>query len=189
MNRSHFLARFGGWIGALATGLFLPRKVSAQQAPDAPCEEELKKIRGEKTFVDNWLSDLLDAMETKLDEKTRIDLISSCGRACYNRHSFKQEMARKGKGDLDRLMQAYQENHFESWREGETVHVRIGGTVKKCYCPVARNRPFSPDNPHCECTRMTHQTIFEEALGRPVPVDIIESLRRGGNCCHFLAHL
>jgi len=40
-----------------------------------------------------------------------------------------------------------------------------------------------------ECTRMTHQTIIETALGKPFRVDIAESLRRGGMTCHFIVHL
>jgi len=39
----------------------------------------------------------------------------------------------------------------------------------------------------CECTRATRQTIFEAALERPVKVEIVESLRRGGRTCHFAA--
>ncbi len=46
----------------------------------------------------------------------------------------------------------------------------------------------SPDV-HCECTRATHQAVFETALGRPFRVEIVESLRRGGKTCHFIVHL
>jgi len=42
---------------------------------------------------------------------------------------------------------------------------------------------------HCECTRATHQTVFEAALGRALPVEILETVRRGGTTCHFLVHL
>jgi hypothetical protein len=49
-------------------------------------------------------------------------------------------------------------------------------------------RPPKPDDLHCECTRTTHQSIFETALGRPIKVDVVETLRRGGKTCHFVAH-
>ena len=89
---------------------------------------------------------------------------------------------------MDKLIAAYKKN-FEVWREGETVHVRYGEVSKSCYCPVVKTRAPKADDLHCECTRMTHQSIFETALGRPVKVDVVESLRRGGRTCHFLAHL
>ena len=51
--------------------------------------------------------------------------------------------------------------------------VRYGETSKRCYCPVVRDRPAKPSDLHCECTRATHQSIFEAALGRPVPVEVV----------------
>ena len=65
----------------------------------------------------------------------------------------------------------------------------IQRTSKRCYCPVVRDRPAKPSDLHCECTRATHQSIFEAALGRPVPVEVVETLRRGGKTCHFVARL
>jgi hypothetical protein len=54
---------------------------------------------------------------------------------------------------------------------------------------VVKERAARPDDLHCECTRATHQSIFETALGRPIRVEVRETLRRGGKTCHFLAHL
>jgi hypothetical protein len=34
-----------------------------------------------------------------------------------------------------------------------------------------------------------HQAIFETAPSRPVKLDVVETLRRGGRACHFPAHL
>ncbi len=169
-------------LASLADGLAQP--AAAAQAPD-----ELTIAKAERDFTSNWLSDLLDTMETELDEKTRVKLVEGCGRGCFRRHQFKQDIAQQGKGDVDKLIAAYKKN-FEIWREGDTlVHVRYGETSPACYCPAARNRPPKPHDLHCECTRMTHQTIFETALGRPLKVDVLESLRRGGKTCHFLVHL
>jgi len=89
---------------------------------------------------------------------------------------------------VEKLIAAYRRN-FEAWRKGETVHVRYGEVSQQCYCPVVKARPARPDDLHCECTRSTHQSIFETALGRPVRVEVVESLRRGGRTCHFVAHV
>jgi predicted hydrocarbon binding protein len=61
--------------------------------------------------------------------------------------------------------------------------------VRKCFCPVSQYHPRRPHDMHCECSRATHQAIFETALGRPVKVEILESVRRGDKTCHFRAHL
>ena len=143
----------------------------------------------EKDFIQNWLADLLDTIDQELDEATKIRLIEGCGRGCFNRHKFKQDLADDGKGDVDKLIQSMSRN-FEIWREGENlVHIRYGEVSSGCYCPVLRNRPAIPNDPHCNCTKATHQSIFERALGRKFQIDILETVRRGGKTCHFLVHL
>ena len=150
--------------------------------------DPLAQALWEKEFIAHWLTDLLDTMDAELDEKTRVKLIEGCGRGCFLRHSFKQEIARQGKGDLTKLIEAYK-NNFEIWQDGSLVHIRYGAISDHCYCPVAQMVPAKPNDIQCECTRATHQTIFETALDRPFKVEIIESLRRGGKTCHFVVHL
>jgi hypothetical protein len=150
-------------------------------------EEQVTRLQQEKEFLQNWLSDLLDAMETELDDATRVRLFEACGRGCYHRHEFKQEIAQKGQGSLENLIAAYRQN-FEIWQEDGLVHIRYGETSPGCYCPAACFRPARANDLHCECTRMTHQTIFETALGRPIKVEVVETVRRGGKTCHFVVY-
>jgi hypothetical protein len=150
--------------------------------------DEVEAIKREKEFIQNWLSDLLESMNKVLDRETMVKVIEGCGRGCYNRHKFKQDIAEQGKGDLDNLLKAYEKN-FEIWKEDNTVHIRYGKVSKGCYCPAAKYRPPVQNDIHCECTRTTHQTIFETALGKPFKVDILETVRRGGVTCHFAVHL
>lgn len=142
------------------------------------------------TFIQNWVTDLMDTLDAEFDEATKIKLISGCGRGCFNRFQFKQDIAAKGKGSVDKLIEAYKAN-FEIWREGtDKVHIRYGEINKNgCYCPAANYRPGKPHDIHCYCTRATHQTIWETALGKPVKIDILQSVRRGDPTCHFLVHL
>jgi len=116
----------------------------------------------EKEFTKNWMEDLFDSMYQELDEPARVKVMAGCGRGCFRRFQFKQ---------------------------GDLVHVRYGAVNKQCYCPAARYHPVRPHDMHCECTRATHQTVFETALGRPIKVEIVDSLRRGGPTCHFVAHV
>jgi len=83
---------------------------------------------------------------------------------------------------------AYQVN-FEAWRENDLLHIRYGKVSKGCYCPAARHRPPQAGDLHCECTRATHQAVCETALGRPLHVNILETVRRGGQTCHFVVHV
>ncbi len=151
-------------------------------------DEKVKAVKMEKEFIEHWLADLLDSMEKVVDRETQVKIVEGCGVQCFNRHQFKKDIAAKGTGDLDKLIEAYKQN-FEIWKDANEVHIRYGAVSKQCYCPAAKNREPKPNDLHCECTRMTHQTIFEAAMNRPFKVDIAESLRRGGKTCHFIVHL
>jgi hypothetical protein len=179
MNRKEFFANAAkAGLGCCALSLLGPVAAEAETAASAE----------EKQFVTNWLTDLFAAIDGELDQATKVKLMAACGQGCFRRHAFKTDIAKAGKGDVEKLLTAYAKN-FEVWREAETVHVRYGAKVASCYCPAARYHPVRPQDLHCECTRASHQAIFETALARPVKVEIVESLRRGGVTCHFIAHL
>ncbi len=187
MDRKCFLRESLGIGLGSCIGLALGG-VPASAASPSSVEEDLARVTREKEFIARWLSDLLETMDAVLDEPTRVKVIEGCGRGCFRRHAFKRDIAEAGKADVDKLIEAYHSN-FEAWREGDLVHIRFGAVSTKCYCPVAQTQPAKPNDLHCECTKATHQAIFETALGRPIRVEILESLRRGGKTCHFVAHL
>lgn len=179
MKRNEFLAASLGCCGLVLLENAGTGTAKAAEPTDADREKE---------FVKNWMSDLFDSMDAELDEATRVRVMAGCGRGCFRRFKFKQDIAEQGKGSVESLVQAYKKN-FEVWQEKDLVHIRYGPENKQCYCPAARYHPAKPHDAHCECTRATHQTVFETALGRPIKVEIVESLRRGGKTCHFVAHV
>jgi hypothetical protein len=192
MDRKEFLCltlqlgASSGGLAALAEGAPAPATPTGEASQAPP--DELTAARRELDFVRNWVTDLLDTAEGEVPRELQVRLMEGCGRGCFRRHEFKRAIADQGRGDVERLLAAYRKN-FEVWREGQTVHVRYGEVSSRCYCPVVKERRAKPNDLHCECTRSTHQSIFETALGRPVRVEILETLRRGGKTCHFLAHL
>ena len=182
MDRKTFIANSLGFAVASLAGA-----ARCTTAGEDTCASRLEAAEGERTFVNNWLDDLFDGIETEADDRMKVRLLEACGRGCYRRHPFKQEIARRGSGGLAQLEAAYREN-FEAWREGETLHIRYGAVSKGCYCPAARRRAPRANDLHCECTKATHQAVCEAALGRPCRVEILETVRRGGRTCHFAVH-
>ncbi len=183
MDRKEFIRGGCCALVALAAVPALAGEPASKDAAPA-CDDR------ESKFIQNWLSDLIETIDTEVDEQTKIKLMSGCGRGCYRRHQFKQDIAAKGKGSVDKLVDAYKAN-FECWREGEDkVHIRYGQVNSYgCYCPAAKYRASKPNDIHCYCTRATHGEIWQAALGKPVQIDILQSVRRGNPTCHFLVHL
>ena len=184
MNRQEFsksLLKAG-----LCTCAWMMFPSSGSGASSAPLHREPGSTSEDVDFIANWLNDLMDTMESTLDRETQVKLIEGCGRGCFNRHQFKKDIAEEGKGDLTNLMKAYDRN-FETWKEETGVHIRYRKVSKQSYCPVANRRPVRENDIFCECTRSTHQAVLETALAKPVKVEILESLRRGGNHPAFRA--
>jgi len=174
-------------LGICSCGL-LALNQTGLSAAIGESSDDLEKVTKERDFILNWLTDLRESMDKHLDEETKKKLFGDCGTGCFKRHKFKSDMPIKADGNLDKLLTAYKEN-FEAWIDGDVFHIRFGETNKFCYCPVGRNLKNLPNDPHCECTRGTHQAIFETTFKRPFKVDILESVKRGGKTCHFLVHL
>jgi hypothetical protein len=186
MDRKSFTRK----LALLGVCPFVIQNLSGSGSADVPQEQDEKfnALQSQKQFVENWLADLLESMDKCLDRETQVKIVGNCGKACFNRFQFKKDIAINGTGDLDKLIEAYRKN-FEIWKDGDTVHIRYGEVSNGCYCPAANYRIPKPNDIHCECTRTTHQTIFETALGKPFRVEIAESLRRGGKTCHFIVYL
>jgi len=190
LTRSEFLRAASSLACASCAGLaFGPRAASASPVPPAvppaPSADELKAARDENQFTANWLTDLFEAIDREVDPAVQQRLLQACGRGCFRRHQFKQDLAAAGKGNADKLVEAYR-MFFGIERDGDLVHIRYGD---HCFCPAAHHPPKGPKDLHCECTRASHEAIFETALGRPITVELVESIRRGGQTCHLIAHL
>jgi hypothetical protein len=187
MNRKEFFQKsLQAGLGTCCVLSLNPLDYLAKSNDNQP--DDINAVKQEKEFIQNWLTDLLETIDTQLDEKTKIKLIEGCGKGCYRRHEFKHAIAKAGEGSVDKLIEAYKQS-FEIWRDGDVVHIRYGEISPGCYCPAARYRPAKPNDLHCNCTKATHQSIWEAALGRTYEIDILETVRRGGKTCHFLVHL
>lgn len=185
MNRLEFLKTARNAACTACAALVLTETKSFAAATPTPVDELLKEARDENAFTKNWLSDLFETIDAECDPATKMKLIEGCGRGCFRRHKFKTDLAEKGRGNLERLLEAYREN-FNVSLEDRVVHIRYSD---RCFCPAAKGRPFRKDDLQCECTRASHQAIFEAALGKRFRADVAESIRRGGKTCHIRVYL
>jgi hypothetical protein len=95
MDRKTFLCRsVDGLVGCCAAlawgaGSLDASEAAAQAPPPAPDPE--------KQFIQNWLADLMEAIDRERDESIKIRLLGACGRACFERHEFKRNWAIQGR--------------------------------------------------------------------------------------------
>jgi len=88
------------------------------------------------SFLEGLFTNCLDTMQAELDKPTCIRLMAGCGRGCFLRHAYKQELAVLGKGSLESLPAALR-NNFEVWQAKNGVNIRYARpppivTARRC---------------------------------------------------------
>lgn len=135
-------------------------------------------------FTQSWIRNVLASIQ-ELDEKAQMALMERCGRACARSASVKS--AKACGADLAKL-----ESQLRKWvgksnvrREGSAVHI----VYDQCYCRLDDEVSKQLGDTHCYCSRGWLKEMFETVTGKPVEVDLLESIKRGGLKCRFIVHL
>ena len=135
-----------------------------------------------KEFTKKWIKNLMENMDAHLDERTKVELMESCGRACAR--SGPVHVARECRGNLDRWLATLRE-----WHGGEE-HVQQDGDVVRvvctdCLCPVAKDIPEGLSCTYCYCSLGWMKETFGAVVGKPVDVELLQSIVRGAETCEF----
>lgn len=138
-----------------------------------------------KEFTQRWVVNLMAGIDAHLDDETKLRLMESCGRACA-RGGVAAE-AEACRGDLGKLLAKLKRwigKENVRW-EGDLVHL----TYAKCFCHLVADGPATLPATYCLCSRGWVKEIFETVLEKPVDVELLDSIKRGGESCRFVVHL
>lgn len=133
-----------------------------------------------------WVKALTESLEAEVDEATRERILVACGRSCIPRSFVKK--ARKlweGTRDIDAFLEALGGEWSHLKPEDDGVFVEYD----KCYCPLVKTYPEAMTPTWCNCSRGWAKELFETALGRQVEVEMLDTIRQGGEKCRFQVHL
>jgi hypothetical protein len=147
-------------------------------------------------FAKTWTSRFMRVMDERLDEATRCGLMEANGRACATGAYGPPDPAKKVGVDefVDGL--ARHVGPENARREGDFVFFSYkqnpaGLSLKDgyCLCPLVEDGPSDLSPTYCHCSVGYVSYLFERNLGRPVRVELLESVRRGGKACRFAVHV
>jgi len=70
-------------------------------------------------------------------------------------------------------------------RDGQIIYT----SYPRCYCGMvsAAKEPISMT--YCHCGKGYWMAMFEHALGKPVKVDLLQSVISGADSCRFAVHI
>lgn len=200
MERSEFCKKFlaSGIVCGCALGLkagdIFPSGLSANTEPpvnpaETPCSEKM-------AFTQQWIKRFMDIMDQQLDEETRKKIMFSNGTACASGYHGKiTDVKPASIEEIDAAISKWQENLGKEniHRTDNIVYFNYVGNPKGlkiadgyCLCPMIENGPATLSPTYCHCSAGYVQFMFHKYItGKPVHVELLESLRGGGKACRF----
>ena len=162
--------------------------------------EQIAKSSSKETIA-LWVRGAMDRLDSTVDEQTRVRIMESCGRNCAfvnNRVIEAAKQRRKKSKDIDSFLDAEQRKPMKGTRLSREENILYQSYVPqsfappmRCYCSLLRGLPkdTSVSSTYCHCSKAFVQKLWEGVLGRPVKVDLLQSVVSGGSECTFAIHL
>ena len=198
LKRKDFLAamgKAGACMCAAAAGMRAaiagPTPPQAPKPGDKTAERAAKRME----FVDGWVRRFFAALDKTVDEASRRKLMVANGRACFAAYAGPPKKT-PGPDALEK---------FKAWIadqgkargysiEGNVISFEFVGSAETgqaspenvCLCPTAEAQKAGEISPtFCHCSVGYVQEMHERMLGRPVEVELVDSVLRGGKRCKF----
>jgi hypothetical protein len=211
MDRKRFIATLGR-VGAATCACGAVQSMQAAFAADGQNPAETKKPAPEPPatnpgetsvaraakrmeFVDGWVPRFFKVVDEQLDEPTRKRLMVANGKACYSAFApnqarrpepatperIKQWVAERGTSrgysmDGDAIVMEYTSSAETGNTSGEGV----------CLCPTVEAQNAKTITPtYCWCSVGYVKEMHDRVFGRPVNVELVQSVLMGQKRCRF----
>ena len=174
MERKEFLRAslcLGAFCGA---GPALAQEGKPAPAPVTPCDEKA-------AFARVWITRFMQSLDAQIDEPRRLALMEARGRSCARGGAIK--LAEASKGNVDKLLSSLA-GHLGpegARREGNVVTI----AYPTCFCPLVSEVKEELSPTYCQCSVGWLKEMFETVSGKPVKVEALETVKRGGRTCRF----
>lgn len=148
-----------------------------------------------------WVRDTIQRLDSSVDEKTRIQIMESCGRNCASINKRVIESAKKRRKkfkDLDAFFEVEQRKPMKGTRLSKDGNIlyqyytpHTFTQPMRCYCSLLRGLPkdTSVSLTYCHCSKAFVQKLWESVLEKPVKVELLQSVISGDSECKFAVHL
>jgi predicted hydrocarbon binding protein len=171
----------------------LSDELDARAGPDARKEimqgsDEAAASKNKRKEAE-WARGAMQRVDSLVDETTRALVMEQCGRNCAWRG--RAEKIRKMRKKC-RTMDEFYAGLVDVLRTGVPLE-RDGSVVyasyPRCYCGRVSDTKEPISMTYCHCGRGYWVAMFEHALGKPVHVDLLQSVIGGAPTCRFAIHI
>lgn len=184
MNRNEFFKTCGAGIcGCGVLGLLTPlaAKDADTAAPAAAVPQDVELLKQQLEGARERFAKLVTIMGEQLDDATRDKILQSLGSQCSQPYAaFFNKYRNDLQGFLDKIKTAWVER---TEYDEKTGILRVIGKPAPCACPLVKAGRTPVE--FCDCSGGWNQAAFSTVLGKPVTIEIEESVLRSGTRCSF----
>ncbi|MBU4267555.1 MAG: hypothetical protein KJ808_01725 [Acidobacteria bacterium] len=182
MKRNDFFKTCGAGICGVL-GLLAPLAARADDTavPAAAVPEDHEMLKQQLEGARERFAKLLSVMAENLDNASRGKILQGLGSQCAQDYG---PFFNKYRGDLEGFLAKIKTAWVEQADYNEKTGIlRVVGKPAPCACPLVKAGRTPAE--FCDCSRGWTQAAFSTVLGKPVTVEIEESVLRGGSRCSF----
>jgi hypothetical protein len=197
MNRKQFLGSVGR-CGLGSCSCILGGKAASllaqESKPDAP--QPAKKPRSQERieFAEKWVTRFFDVLDANLDTEARKKIMMANGRVCFL--EWIKETGKQIKPVTLEQFAAWVRSNIkdDTYRvDGNTVYMQYTWAAETgqlsqegaCLCPFIESKPAGLSPTYCLCSVGYVKVMHEMRFGRPVEVELLDSVLKGGQRCKF----
>lgn len=139
----------------------------------------------------SWIS-LLHKSISGLDEKQQASIMKPCGQGCASDIlSLCEKSLGRKVNSLEDLVAGWNMIRDRRGLTGRWEFERnaVRGIFKECGCPLVRSGLIDLHPVQCFCSQGMMETLFSEAAGRPIDVELKQTIGRGDDVCHIFVKL
>ena len=182
MKRNDFMKLCAaGACGCCAPGFLAPLSAQTQsgQAQPSTVPTESEMLKRQLDFARERFANLISIMGECVDNATRDKILRKLGHECAQEEV---QFFEKYRGDLQGFLTAIKKRWVDRTEYDETTGIlRVVGKIPRCVCPLVKTGRTPTD--FCTCTTGWNQFAFSTVLGKPVTVELEESVLRGSTRC------
>lgn len=132
-----------------------------------------------------WIQSVIGLMDQELKKEDLSRILEKCGRGCAFGCGMVEKIQKAGLNprNPDEVFQKLQSPDLFGTRISKGKDCFYTVVYDRCFCPYVNDNIAEIPASFCECTKGWTKQVFETAFGRPVEVEIEQTIIRGGEYC------
>jgi predicted ArsR family transcriptional regulator len=137
----------------------------------------------------NWIGNLMEDLEAIVGVDSAKAVMEACGQQCIGLSVLeKAKRLQQESHDIEDLLEKLNNAHIGGgYFRREEDH--IYASYERCYCGSVSKTRLPITTIYCQCSCGWYRKLFETILGKPVRVELVDSIIHGASTCQFIIHI